>query len=342
MQTMKQRAIAIVGVIALIGLGTGFTAAADAPAQPAVPEKAEVPQPRPAVVKRVLSLCSGSGRLHHSARRLPHAPCLPPTVCCRLRHLSTGVCRLLSPAVCRRLRFPDVSAICRRLFTVCRPRAFPASLVLSRIRRGRAAVARLSPRMDTSEWRAPADSRSSLRFVQNGRGAWRRTARLSTDVAGDDMIVEPKASGSTNADGPRSLTGLVLRHRCVLSRADASVPDWQRDDRAIPDPAERDRFRALIEREARLLDQLDFDRWLAMYSPECIYWVPGTPAGGDPRREIAMSFDDRRRMEDRIYRLRTGYAWSQAPKSRTVRMITNVEVFKAAERRPRAWCARIS
>ena len=32
-------------------------------------------------------------------------------------------------------------------------------------------------------------------------------------------------------------------------------------------------------------------------------------------------------MEDRIFRLRTGYAWSQAPRSRTVRMISNVEVF---------------
>ena len=38
-------------------------------------------------------------------------------------------------------------------------------------------------------------------------------------------------------------------------------------------------------------------------------------------------FDDRRRLEDRVYRLRTGYAWSQAPASRTVRLITNVEVF---------------
>jgi len=102
---------------------------------------------------------------------------------------------------------------------------------------------------------------------------------------------------------------------------------WQRDDAAIHDPAERDRFRMLIEREARLLDQLDFDPWLAMYTPECIYWVPGTPEAGDPRGEISISFDDRRRMEDRIYRLRTGYAWSQAPKSRTVRMISNVEVF---------------
>jgi benzoate/toluate 1,2-dioxygenase beta subunit len=103
--------------------------------------------------------------------------------------------------------------------------------------------------------------------------------------------------------------------------------DWQRDDAAVEEPAVRDRFRMLLEREARLLDQLRFDEWLAMYSPECIYWVPGTPEAGDPRREIAISFDDRRRMEDRIYRLRTGYAWSQAPKSRTVRMISNVEVF---------------
>jgi Ring hydroxylating beta subunit len=89
--------------------------------------------------------------------------------------------------------------------------------------------------------------------------------------------------------------------------------DWQRDDRAILDVQERERFRALIEREARLLDRLDFDAWLAMYAAECIYWVPTVPGGGDPRREIAISFDDRRRMEDRIFRLRTGYAWSQAP-----------------------------
>jgi benzoate/toluate 1,2-dioxygenase beta subunit len=107
--------------------------------------------------------------------------------------------------------------------------------------------------------------------------------------------------------------------------------DWQREERAINGPEERDRFRALIEREARLLDALAFDEWLAMYSPECIYWVPGTPQAGDPRREIAISFDDRRRLEDRIYRLRTGYAWSQAPKSRTVRMVSNVEVFATGQ-----------
>ena len=110
----------------------------------------------------------------------------------------------------------------------------------------------------------------------------------------------------------------------------ANFSGWQDDDRAIADPAARDEFRRLLEREARLLDQLRYDDWLALYASECIYWVPSTPTAGDPRREISVMFDDRRRLEDRIYRFRTGYAWSQAPASRTVRLVTNVEVFATA------------
>ena len=105
---------------------------------------------------------------------------------------------------------------------------------------------------------------------------------------------------------------------------------WQDDTRAVTDAAIRDEFRRLLEREARLLDLLRYDDWLAMYTAECIYWVPSTPNAGDPRREISVMFDDRRRLEDRIYRMRTGFAWSQAPASRTVRLITNVEVFLTA------------
>ena len=102
---------------------------------------------------------------------------------------------------------------------------------------------------------------------------------------------------------------------------------WQVDDRLVTDLPIRDHARQIVEREARLLDGHDYERWLEMLAPECIYWIPGTPGQGDPRREIAITFDDRRRLEDRIFRLRTGYAWSQAPRSRTVRLVTNVEVF---------------
>jgi 3-phenylpropionate/cinnamic acid dioxygenase small subunit len=105
---------------------------------------------------------------------------------------------------------------------------------------------------------------------------------------------------------------------------------WPDDAHAVADVMVRDEFRRLLEREARLLDQLRFQDWLALYTAECIYWVPSTPKAGDPRREIAVMFDDRRRLEDRVYRFHTGFAWSQAPASRTVRLITNVEVFATA------------
>jgi 3-phenylpropionate/cinnamic acid dioxygenase small subunit len=110
----------------------------------------------------------------------------------------------------------------------------------------------------------------------------------------------------------------------------ADFTDWQDDAHALTDAVVRDEFRRLVEREARLLDQIRYDDWLAMYAAECVYWVPSTPHAGDPRREIAVMFDDRRRLEDRIFRLRTGFAWSQAPQSRTVRLVTNVEVFATA------------
>lgn len=103
--------------------------------------------------------------------------------------------------------------------------------------------------------------------------------------------------------------------------------DWQRDEQAVADVTERERFRMLLEREARLLDQLRYEDWLKLYAAECVYWVPATQQAGDPRREVAVMFDDRRRLEDRVYRLRTGFAWSQAPASRTVRLTSNVEVF---------------
>ena len=115
----------------------------------------------------------------------------------------------------------------------------------------------------------------------------------------------------------------------------ADFSGWQDDARIISDAGARDQFRTLIEKEARLLDQHRYEDWLKMFTPECVYWAPGRPEGGDPRTEIAVIFDDRRRLEDRVYRLRTGYAWSQAPRSRTVRLVTNVEVFatESADRR---------
>src|SRR5919109_5280340 len=112
----------------------------------------------------------------------------------------------------------------------------------------------------------------------------------------------------------------------------ASFRDWQQPQLEVRDVAIRDECRALLEREARLLDERRFEDWLALYAERCVVWVPAGEQPGDPRREVAIYFDDRRRLEDRIFRLRTGKAWSQVPPSRTMRIVSNVEVFRAAEK----------
>jgi benzoate/toluate 1,2-dioxygenase beta subunit len=107
---------------------------------------------------------------------------------------------------------------------------------------------------------------------------------------------------------------------------------WQDPAREIADPGARDKVLRFLVREARALEELKFDDWLKLYAPECVYWVPATAGRGDPRREVAVAFDDRRRLEDRIYRLSLAHAWSQRPPSRTVRLIGNLELYDTVDK----------
>lgn len=103
------------------------------------------------------------------------------------------------------------------------------------------------------------------------------------------------------------------------------------EDDFLPVSVERkDEAERVLLKEARLLDELRLEEWLSLYSKKCLYWIPTIPGGGDPRKEVSIAFDDRRRLEDRVYRIRTGYAYSQLPLSRTRRMITNIEVTEGS------------
>jgi 3-phenylpropionate/cinnamic acid dioxygenase small subunit len=102
------------------------------------------------------------------------------------------------------------------------------------------------------------------------------------------------------------------------------------EEGAPVDEATRDEAVRLVNREARLLDQGRFEAWLELFATDAIYWIPHVPSGGDPRREVSIAFDDRRRLGDRVARLRTGLAWSQIPPSRTCHQLTNLEVWRGA------------
>jgi 3-phenylpropionate/cinnamic acid dioxygenase small subunit len=84
---------------------------------------------------------------------------------------------------------------------------------------------------------------------------------------------------------------------------------------------------SFLVREARLIDEGRLNDWLELFSDDCLYWVPVTAGGGEPRTEVSHAFDDRRRLTDRVYWLRTGLAYSQIPASRTRRLVGNVEVL---------------
>ena len=73
--------------------------------------------------------------------------------------------------------------------------------------------------------------------------------------------------------------------------------------------------------EKRLVDTGRFEEWLDLFTEDCLYWVPTVTADVDPTTQLCTAFDDRRRLEDRIVRLRTGTAYSQMPASRTCRTI---------------------
>lgn len=99
----------------------------------------------------------------------------------------------------------------------------------------------------------------------------------------------------------------------------------------ISDPSRAVEAELYLFREARLLDDRRYEDWLALFAPECIYWVPASVAPGDPRQETSIHLDDYRRLADRIALIRTGYLHAQTPPSRTRRMLTNVETWQQDE-----------
>jgi len=78
--------------------------------------------------------------------------------------------------------------------------------------------------------------------------------------------------------------------------------------------------------EARLLDDARFDEWLALFTPEAHYWVPSEPNQASPLDTVSLMYDDRRLLETRVRRLASPRIYSQEPRSRTSRIVTNVTI----------------
>ena len=82
-----------------------------------------------------------------------------------------------------------------------------------------------------------------------------------------------------------------------------------------------------VYREARLQDEHRYDEWEALWTDDGIYWVPANGEGGDPEQEMSIIYDNRSRIALRIRQFHTGKRYSQTPKSRLRRVVSNIEIL---------------
>lgn len=92
----------------------------------------------------------------------------------------------------------------------------------------------------------------------------------------------------------------------------------------------REEIESFLYREAFLLDAWKLQEWLTLFTEDATYWIPCNEDDNDPTQHISIAYDDKPNLQDRIWRLDSGKAWSQEPRSRTRRLISNVEILDAS------------
>lgn len=87
----------------------------------------------------------------------------------------------------------------------------------------------------------------------------------------------------------------------------------------------RDEAQDFLFAEARLLDEGHLQQWLDLFAPDSLYWLPIDDS--DPtERNTSLIYDGDVRRRERVYRLTSTPLPSQNPPSRTVHVVSNVQV----------------
>lgn len=83
---------------------------------------------------------------------------------------------------------------------------------------------------------------------------------------------------------------------------------------------------ALIQCEAALLDDCRYEQWIALFTDDCLYWVPVSPEMDSPHDGPSHFRDDRQVMMVRTHRLANPRAFGAEPSPRTVHIVSSVRI----------------
>ncbi|WP_425307831.1 benzoate 1,2-dioxygenase small subunit [Ammonicoccus fulvus] len=88
-----------------------------------------------------------------------------------------------------------------------------------------------------------------------------------------------------------------------------------------------------LYREARYLDDREFEKWLDLYADDVVFWMPtwadDDKLTSDPNREVSLLYyPNKGGLEDRVFRIRTERSSATSiPEPRTSHNISNVEII---------------
>lgn len=94
--------------------------------------------------------------------------------------------------------------------------------------------------------------------------------------------------------------------------------------------------RDFLYREARYLDDKQWDDWLELYAADASFWMPSWDDNDelteDPQREISLIwYGNRTGLEDRIFRIKTERSSASVPDTRTSHNLSNIELLEHAD-----------
>lgn len=97
-----------------------------------------------------------------------------------------------------------------------------------------------------------------------------------------------------------------------------------------------DTVRVFLYREARYLDDKDWDSWLELYAPDATFWMPSwddrDQLTEDPQREISLIwYGNRSGLEDRVFRIKTERSSASIPDTRTSHNLSNIELLEQGD-----------
>lgn len=97
-----------------------------------------------------------------------------------------------------------------------------------------------------------------------------------------------------------------------------------------------DAVRDFLYREARNLDDKDWDSWLELYAADASFWMPSWDDNDelteDPQSEISLIwYGNRGGLEDRVFRIKTERSSASIPDTRTSHNISNIEILEQAD-----------